>query len=186
MIREGSKTTDNVNVSHKVYLRRMATEGLGSVHVLDLFAGKGEVWKRLSPDTYQGIEIQKGKNPGAIVGDNRKIIPRLDLSKYNVIDCDSYGVPATQIKLLYENRTLRSGTVIVYTCISNKVSTVPKTLQEYAGFAGDMYEKAQTLFNGLSTELFFDYLASLGVKSVTEYEEPSVHGYTKKYGYFIV
>ena len=71
------------------------------------------------------------------------------------------------------------------TCISNKVSTIPKTLQEYAGFAGDMYDKAQTLFNGWSVELFYDYIASIGVRSVTEYEEPS-SAYTKKYGYFVV
>lgn len=164
----------------------MATKGLESLRVLDLFAGEGKVWKQLDCDTYQGVEIQRGKNRDAIVGDNKKVIPRLDLSQYNVIDCDSYGVPATQIRLLYENNTLQDGTVIVYTCISNKVSTVPKTLQEYAGFAGDMYEKAQTLFNGWSIELFFDYLASLGVRSVTEYEEPPEHGYTKKYGYFVV
>lgn len=184
-IREGAKERDSQSVSHKVYLRRMATEGIRSVSVLDLFAGKGEVWKRLEPDMYQGVEIKKDKNPNAIIGDNRKVIPRLDLSRYNVIDCDSYGVPATQIKLLYENKTLQEGTVIVYTCISNKVSTVPKTLQEYAGFAGNMYEKAQTLFNGWAVELFFDYIASLGVKSVAEYEEPS-SAYTKKYGYFVV
>lgn len=185
-IRESATKTDNTNVNHKVYLRRIATKGLRSVDVLDIFAGKGEIWKRFNPDTYHGIEIEKGKNPNAIIGDNRAVIPKLDLSKYNVIDCDSYGVPATQIKLLYENETLRKGTVIVYTCISNKVSTVPKTLQEYAGFDGQMYEKAQTLFNGWSTELFFDYLAHIGVKSVFEYEEPPRHGYTKKYGYFTV
>ena len=185
-IREGSKTTDNVNVSHKVYLRRMATEGLGSVNVLDLFAGKCEVWKRLSPDTYQGIEIERGKNQNAIVGDNRKIIPTLDLSRFNVIDCDSYGVPADQIALLYENGTMRHGTVILYTCISNKVSTVPATLQDFGGFRGDMYHKAQTLFNAHSIALFFDFLASLGVRSVTEYEEHTGKGYTKKYGYFVV
>jgi hypothetical protein len=49
-----------------------------------------------------------------------------------------------------------------------------------------MYQKAQTLFNGWAVELFFDYLASLGVSSVFEYEETREHGYTKKYGYFIV
>ena len=185
-IREGAKERDSQSVSHKVYLRRMATEGIRRVSVLDLFAGNGEVWMKLEPDSYQGVEIKKDKNPNAIIGDNRKVIPRLDLSQYNVIDCDSYGVPATQIKLLYENGTLQSDTVIVYTCISNKVSTVPKTLQEYAGFQGDMYAKAQTLFNGWSIELFFDYLASLGVRRVFEYEENPEHGYTKKYGYFVV
>lgn len=164
----------------------MATEGLDTVDVLDLFAGKGEVWKRLRPDTYQGVEIERGNNPKAIVGDNRTIIPKLDLSQYNVIDCDSYGVPADQIALLYENGTMRSGTVVLYTCISNSVSTVPSRLQDYGGFRGELYHKAQTLFNDWSIPLFFDFLASLGVDRVWEYEEPSGHGYTKKYGYFVV
>lgn len=185
-IRENATKRDNHSIPHKVHLRRTATKELASVNVLDLFAGRGELWSRLDPDTYQGIEVENGKNPNAIVGDNRLIIPKLDLSRYNVIDCDSYGVPADQIRLLYENKTLQKGTVLIYTCISNKVSTIPKTLQDYAGFRGKMYQKAQTLFNGWAVELFFDYLASLGVSSVFEYEETREHGYTKKYGYFIV
>ena len=190
--RNGSKNKhkysniDNTNIRHKVYLRRTATRKLASVNVLDLFAGRGELWKRLNPDTYQGIEIEKGKNPNAIVGDNRLIIPKLDLSKYNVIDCDSYGVPATQIKLLYDNGTLQKSTVIIYTCISNKVSITPNVLQQYAGFYGDMYRKAKTLFNGWQSQLFFDYLATLGVERVFEYEYEHAKGASKKYGYFIV
>ena len=164
----------------------MAIEMLDRVNVLDLFAGKSEVWRRLSPDTYLGIEIEKGKNPDAIVGDNRKIIPTLDLSRFNVIDCDSYGVPATQIKLLYENKTLQTGTVILYTCISNSVSSMPKSLREYAGIKKEAYVKRPSMFNAYNVPLFYDLLASLGVRMVTEYEGHTGYGYTKKYGYFVV
>lgn len=186
-IRENSKSTDNSSVSQKRYLRRRATSHLETLRVLDLFAGKGLLWRDFATEKYVAVEIDESKNQNAIHTDNRKLIPRIDLSKFNVIDLDSYGVPADQIKLIYDNKTLQDGTVIIYTCISNKVSTIPSTLARYASISRGLYEKAQTLFNGWSTELFFDYLASLGVDKVIEYEHPShEHGYTKKYGYFVV
>lgn len=188
-IRGGSKSKDNQNVAHKVHIRRLVTKELDKVSVLDLFAGRGVVWSRVGFDEYTGVEVKRGKNrnENVILGDNRKVIPTLDLSRYNVIDCDSYGVPADQIALLYENGTMRSGTTVLYTCISNKVSTMPSSLQDYAGIRGELYHKAQTLFNGHSIPLFFDFLASMGVSRVWEYEEPVVYGgYVKKYGYFIV
>lgn len=184
VIREGSKTTDNQNIRHKLYLREMATSGLRERNVLDLFAGKKEIWSRLEHSTYLGVDKKKARADGVVMADNRKVIPTLDLSKFNVIDLDSYGIPSEQIRLLFENGTMCDGTVVIYTLITNKLVVMPNNLRKYAGIS-DMYNKSSTLFCGHSEALFYDWLASMGVKSVREYSEPSSQ-YSKRYGYFIV
>ena len=184
VIREGSKTIDSQNIRHKLYLREMATSGLRERNVLDLFAGKKEIWSRLEHSTYLGVDKKKVKADGVIRADNRKVIPTLDLSKFNVIDLDSYGIPSEQIGLLFENGTIRGGTVVIYTLITNKLVVMPNNLREYAEIR-DMYHKASTLFCGHNETLFYDWLASMGVKLVREYSEPSSQ-YSKRYGYFVV
>lgn len=177
---------DNHSISAKVYLRRLATKGMRSLRVLDAFAGTGELWSHFDKDDYLAIEVNAKKNRTAINEDNRKVIPRLDLSRFNVIDLDSYGCPATQIRLLYDNGSMQDGTVIVYTSISNAVSEMPIALREHAGIPKEFYEKCQTQLCKHTPELFDSFLASLGVSRVFEYCGSHDKGYVKRYGYFTV
>ncbi len=115
--------TDNTNIESKVELRRRAVKGLEEVKVLDLFAGNNVLWSDIKTDRYFGVEREKGKGRN-LNADNLKVIPSLDLSQFNVIDLDSYGIPYQQVKALYRNPTLRKGTRIIYTCIGNAMSTM--------------------------------------------------------------
>lgn len=177
-----STSTDNANVSDKVRLRRLATQGLDELRVLDLFAGKNVLWSKFDCTRYYGIEMQKGKGKN-LYADNLKVIPSLDLSGFNVIDCDSYGIPFSQIMALYDNKTLKNGTCIIYTCISNKISGMNKQALEMFGLR-KIYKKNKVMLAGYSIDYFFEMLRRKGVKTVTEY---SVNGAFKKhYGFFFV
>ncbi len=177
-----STSTDNTGLKNKIKLRKECTQGLDTVRVLDLFAGENKIWKNIRTDRYYGIEMEKhkGKNLHA---NNLKVIPSLNLSEFNVIDCDAYGIPFQQIEALYKNGTLQKGTIIIYTAISNAFSSVNKKCLEEYGLK-KMYDKNKVLINKLALPLFFETIRKRGVRSVKEYE--IADGYVKKYGYFKV
>lgn len=175
--------TDNANVKNKVQLRKLATKDLKEIKVLDLFAGNNVLWSHFDTKKYYGIELAKGKGKN-LNADNLKVIPSLDLSKFNVIDCDSYGIPIKQILALYNNNTLQNGTVIIYTAIGNSLSALSKEiLKEYN--LEKIYKKSKVLLNKKSHDLFYGFLYKKGVRTVFEYEEPS-KTFVKKYGFFVV
>lgn len=118
-----STSTDNTHAEWKVALRKLAIKDLKEIRVLDMFAGENRLWSKIEKDYYYGIEQQKGKGKN-LYADNLKVIPSLDLSRFTIIDCDSYGIPYQQIKLVFENPTLQDGTVIIYTCISSPMSRI--------------------------------------------------------------
>lgn len=177
-----SISTDNTGLKNKIRLRKECIQGLDEVRVLDLFAGENKIWKNIGTDKYFGIEMEKNKGKN-LHANNLKVIPSLDLSEFNVIDCDAYGIPFEQIEALYKNDSLKKGTLIIYTAISSAFSGVNKKCLEEYGLK-EMYDKNKVLINKLALPLFFETLRKKGVKSVTEYE--IVGTYVKKYGYFTV
>lgn len=178
-----SISTDNANIAHKVQLRREAVKDLDRIRVLDLFAGNNVLWSHFDCDKYYGVEIVKGKGKN-LNANNVRIIASLDLSAFNVIDCDGYGVPIRQLEQIFKNPTLQSGTVIIYTAIGNAMSTLSKPIRDEFGL-NDMYRECKVLFNKRFDSFFYAWLYNRGVRSVREYKEESQH-FQKKYGYFVV
>ena len=144
--------TDNANISHKVYLRRLATKDLPELRVLDCFAGENRIWKNFETSKYYGIEKVKGKGAN-LNADNERVLASLDLSQFNVIDFDSYGIPCNVMQIAFDNPSLRHGTVIIYTCIGNAMSRLPKSIVRSLGIER-MYTKAPSLFNKHGDEYF--------------------------------
>ena len=172
---------DNTSVPDKVFLRRKATEHLSSLRVLDLYAGENVMWSHFDTERYYGIEIIKGKGRN-LHGDNKKIIDSLDLSNFNVIDCDSYGIPFDVLLKIINNKTLQKGTVIVYAAISNRLSGVSKECLKMFGLE-QMYKQAQVLIAEKAIELFYAMLEKHGVNVVHYYRIDD--NFEKHYGYFI-
>ncbi len=177
-----TKSTDNTGIENKILLRKLCVEDLEEVNVLDLFAGENKIWANIETKKYYGIEMQKGKGKN-LHADNLKVIPSLDLSKFNVIDCDSYGIPYRQIEEIYKNPTLQKGTKIIYTSISSPLSGISKKCLIENNLY-EMYKKNKVLLNKLALPLFYEMLRKQGVKKVTEYEIKD--SYIKKYGFFTV
>lgn len=174
--------TDNDHLEWKIKLRSQATQALKQICVLDLFAGENQIWSGRA-DVYYGIEHVHGKGKN-LWADNMRVIANLDLSRFNVIDCDGYGVPINQIVAIMKNPTIRPGTVIVYTAISNSMSTIAKSVQEHFHLV-KLYRKVKTIINRHNIDLFYGFLYDMGVREVWEYcIKPN--SFMKKYGYFTV
>lgn len=176
--------TDNASVSNKAELRKQATAHLAELRVLDLFAGNNILWGHFKCARYYGVEEVKGKGKN-LRANNIRVIESLDLSGFNVIDLDSYGIPFNQLVLLFENSTLAKETVIIYTCISGKMNGLNKKCLEHYGLSG-MYRKCKTLLNALSTELFYGWLYDKNIKTVKVQRPTLCTSLDKEYGYFIV
>lgn len=176
--------TDNAHIQSKINLRRMATKDIEKLRILDCFAGENKLWDSFDKDRYYGIEKLKGKGNN-LYADNLRVIKSLDLSQFNVIDLDSYGVPVKQIIELYKNPTLKIGqTIIIYTCITNKMSALNREVLKQFNL-NKIYKKCKVLMNGHSSELFYGMLYNYGVRKVYEYEIKE-NTFNKKYGYFKV
>lgn len=179
------KKTDNANIGEKVALRRMAVERLERkpLNVLDLYAGENVLWNHFKTDYYYGVEAIKGKGRNQFYGDCRKLVPHLDLGKFNLIDCDAYGSPVEVIQKLFENETLKPGTIIVYTNINYRKGRLPKELYPFFG-GKEMYNTAATLFFRYRDDAFDAILYGYGVKCVYEYTKSE--RMAKRYGFFQV
>ena len=172
--------TDNKSIGNKIFLRRKATEHLAQARVLDLFAGNNVLWRNIETARYYGVELLPGKGAN-LNADARQAIDAIDLSAFNVIDCDTYGVPFEVCRKLLEHPQVRPGTVIIYTAICGAFTGVARECLEMFGLH-EMYKIAPTLFNQSAVDYFYDMLAGFGVAQVRFYEAND--SYTKHYGYF--
>lgn len=173
--------TDNKSIANKIFIRTESIKHLDEINVLDLFAGRNVLWNNISTNNYFGIDIEnnKGKN---LKSDTRKVLQSLDLSTYNVIDCDSYGIAFDVYKNLLERNDVKKGTVILYTLITNEFTKIQNTAKFYFNYK-HFYNKAPSLFNARAIEFFYELLAEYGIKEVVYFGIRD--NFDKHYGYFI-
>ena len=172
--------TDNKSIPNKIQIREEAIKGLSEVRVLDLFAGRNTLWNNIRTDRYFGIDLQKDKGNN-LSADTRDVLTQLEFSAYNVIDCDSYGIPFDILKYLFQNKLLSKGTIVIYTAITNEFTKIQNVAKRELNFA-EFYDKAPSLFNANAIEFFYEFLAMNDVKEVNYYE---IRDHFKKhYGYF--
>lgn len=166
--------TDNSNFEKKVLLRLEALNRIDKdeINVLDCFAGYGLLWKEVKKRSDKNIKIvsiekEKGKNPTALQGDNLKYLPTLDLSKFDIIDIDAYGVPTKQIEII----TLRQWHgILIITAIESMMGNMPKELLFSVGIE-DLYKENKAVFCEYFPQFLDNYLYQKGA--------------TEKYGYFL-
>lgn len=186
----GLTGTDNSHLAMKVALRARHLPA-GAVSVLDCFAGDGVIWQKLSA-MYPGrvmvdsIEMARGKGAPSFVGDNRKLLPALDLSVYNAIDLDAYGSPWNQVVAIMGNPTRRPGAVVFYTLIRSVMGRVDTSLLVSHDFTRAMVNKAQVLSSSWGYRAWCNALAQYGVGELSEVLVPrGVDGHgVKRYGVF--
>ena len=176
-----STKTDNKSIANKIFIRKEAIKNLKEVKVLDLFAGRNVLWNNIKTDKYFGIDIQenKGKNLNA---DTRDVFDNIDLSQFNVIDCDSYGIAFDLYKKLLTRNELQKGTRIIYTAITNEFTKIQNVAKQEFNFK-HFYDKAPSLFNARAIEFFYEFLSKYGISEVNYYAIRD--NFDKHYGYFI-
>jgi hypothetical protein len=155
--------------------------------ILDCYHGNGIIWDKIKGKKRVeviGIEKEKGKGSIAIYGKCEKVIPHLDLSVFNIIDCDAYGIPYKALEALFFNKTLKDGTVIFYTFIQSVLGRSDTKMFWHIGISKIMLNKCPTLFSKIAFDCFKEFLRRNGVNVI--YDAFYHDGTSRKhYGYFI-
>jgi hypothetical protein len=153
--------TDNSFLRDKVQLR-VNNLPPGDLRVLDCYSGKGLIWAAVERITGRKIIIlpidkRPDKDDFHLPGENLEYLETLDLSRFNVVDLDAYGIPFDQIDCLI--RRGYQGTVFV-TAIQSVMGRLPNSMLEAIGFTPVQIEKAPTLLCKRGFEYLLEYLAS--------------------------
>lgn len=136
--------------------------------VLDCFGGQGLVWSRVKKATgidikYLGIDKINYGTGFYLPGDNLAYLGSIDLSRFNVVDLDSYGVPYEQLEIVFSRGFI--GRVFV-TFIQVLQGKLPYGMLEEIGFSREMITKIPTLFAKNGWDYFLEYLAKKGVRQI--------------------
>ena len=154
------KKTDNDFLRDKVDLR-IAHLPVGDIRVLDCFAGRGIVWsavRKLSGRNIKTlpIDIRNDIFTFHLSGRNEEFLSTMDLSKFNVVDLDAYGVPHEQLRILF-NRGYAG--VVFVTFIQSLFGMMPKSVLRDVGFSDAMMEKCPSLSSRRGWDFFRQWLA---------------------------
>ena len=174
--------TDNASLATKIELRKRAVSSLPALRVLDLYAGNNTLWSHFDKEKYFGVDIEQGKGQN-LTADCKRIVQSLDLSEFNVIDCDSYGIPFDVIVKIFKNKTLQNGTAIIYTAITNRLSGLNLECLRMFGVR-KIYKKCHHLIVEKALDMFYGMLYNYGVRVVCFLEVTG--NFTKHYGYFTI
>ena len=159
--------TDNSYLSDKVFLRLNNLPDKKNITVLDCYQGRGLIWawvKALSQKNIRTIGIEKRNLGFALPGDNIDYLASLDLSLFDAIDLDAYGVPFDQLDYVFSEGYQG---IIYVTFIQSIFGGLPNKLYENLGYPPEMYTKAKTMFSKHGFAKFCQYLAMRGVKKIS-------------------
>lgn len=159
--------TDNSFLADKVALRASMLPSKKQLTVLDCYAGTGRIWDQVRKKTGRKINVVSididQKQDFVLLGDNEKWLSVMDLSAYDVIDLDAYGVPFSQLEILFEKKY--KGLVFV-TFIQSGFGVLPHDMLECLGYTRRMIEKCPSLFFKKGRQKFFDYLKTRRIELV--------------------
>lgn len=167
--------TDNSFLELKIKLRIDNLPAKQKINILDVYHGQGIIWSKIINQNSKHIAIlgmdQKTYN-GIIQlrGDNVKFLKKMDLSVYDIIDLDAYGIPFKQLETIFQNRSLQKGTIFFITFIQKYHGAVQYKLLNYYGYTKKMIEKIPTLFYKNGFDKFKHYLAFKGIRHIKYYE----------------
>lgn len=166
--------TDNSYFDAKVRLRLDNLPAGPEISVLDCFAGHGLLWRAVRRRAVgRKISVlsidEKPQATGLhLVGDNMKFLPTMDLTGFNVIDLDVYGIPIKQLRLIL-SRPLRTGVTIFVTFIQSMFGVLPSRFLEDLGYTRRMIRRAPMLVNRNCQDKLLQWLALYGIQSVEIY-----------------
>lgn len=169
MSRAAIKTNnDHRLLKAKIDLRLQSLPGKSEINVLDCFGGEGVLWKMVAQKTDKKINVlsidKVRYNRVQLQGDSIKFIKTLDLSKFDIIDLDSYGSPADHLELIF-GKGYRG--VVHVTYIIQNMTPSKSTILESAGVTKRMVKKCKAVFKSNHRKYFFNYLYTNGIKKAT-------------------
>lgn len=175
----GTKKTDNHYTGDKVALRinHSPWNHEKTINILDCFGGRGVIWRavqRKSGNLINRTAIDKRNDiiDFHLHGENSKVLLGLNLSQYDVIDLDAYGIPVEQIDILVDKKF--KGTVFV-TAIQTMHGMLPRKMLDDLGFPENISTKCPTLVGRRGWEYFKQWLALKGVSEVIHRSKQRKH-----------
>lgn len=169
-----SVQTDNTFLEEKV---KFCIDNLpaGQCNVLDCYAGTGLIWRTIKEKVsgpgrrINVLGMDRKKLQGIYLqGDNLKFLASMDISKFNVIDLDAYGVPYKQLKIIF-SRKLHKEVVIFITFIQSVYGRLPTDMLVELGYSPTMIKKCPSIFFRNGFEKFKQYLAIHGIEQIRYY-----------------
>jgi len=175
-----TKKTDNSYFNEKVNLRLLSLPRKKIVTILDCYAGTGKLWKAVKKKTKKKLKIlsidKNPKQPGTLSGNNIKYLLSFDLTKFDIIDLDAYGIPFEQLKIIFKKEYFG---IVHVTIIQVMFGGMPLSLFPELGYTKEMYKKCPAIFNQDGIKKCLDFLAINDVKSIRYHWQGR-----KFYGYF--
>lgn len=179
-----SPKTDNSLLKNKISLRQEVLNKItkDKINILELYGRENIIWQRLQTTKKLNIiiierEYKKGLN---FYGDNKKYIPNMDLSTYEIIDADAYGNPFDLIDLIINNKTFKQA-YFVYTFIRAGFRSLTNNILEQCGIKKEWYRRCRTLFEYKRDYFYQNFLSKKRIEVIFEKEYNN-----KKYGYFVL
>ena len=141
------------------------------------------LWSEVKKRTDKNIKIisidQKRYKKVNLQGDNLKFLKGFDLSKYDIIDLDSYGSPSNQLDILHEKKYKG---IVHCTFIQTMSGRVNRNILNACGYSDKMINKCWTLFNRNGIDKLLTFISlRFGVEKFTIYSKDR-----KNYFYFLV
>lgn len=100
-------------------------------------------------------------------GDNRRLLRSLDLSRFDLIDLDDYGIPAEQLAIVAERAP---GTPVLVTVICQGNTPVPHLICRKLGIPVEWARRSPMAVRRLGWLRLWDgYCAALGYRTRTGY-----------------
>lgn len=179
-----ARFTDNFYFREKVKLRVDNLPAADPVDVLDVFHGRGLIWKEITRTTGRrinvlGIDRKPGMSQIYLQGDNRKF--QVDYNQFDLIDLDAYGVPYEQLEKIFKQTKREIG--IFVTFIQSVYGRLPVGFLENLGYSRSMVKKIPSIFFRHGQQKLLDYLSLHGVQNVKIYQTENKR---KNYIYFKV
>ncbi len=141
--------------------------------MLEAYGGKGLIWNEITKQTsgVKEIEIvsieEKKYERIYLRGDNRKFLKSMDLSSFDVIDLDAYGIPFEQLEIVFDKaRDGKTSHFVFVTFIQVMQGQLNKGLLNKLGYTNKMVEKIPTLFFRNVFQKFCNYLYFNGIRDI--------------------
>lgn len=157
------KTNNDLNLlKDKIDLRLNNLPDKKEINVLDLYAGEGVLWSAVKKRTDKRINVLSvDKKPYEnidLIGDNMKYLSEMDVSKFDIIDLDCYGICTKQMETIAAKNYKE---IIHTTMIQLMYFTMANSVLYANGYSYEMIQKVPTLFGRDGLNKYLRYLNSL-------------------------
>ncbi len=169
--------TNNSYTEEKIQLRLAALPEKKELNILDCYRGNSVLWDAVKKRTSKklniiGIDKRRDYEGLYLQGDNLKFLSNFDLSVFDIIDLDAYGIPYKQLEMIFLKNY--KGVVLV-TFIQSVMGNINKKLLLRLGYTESMYRKCQTLLSRNGYEKFKSYLFLNGICEVNSVNYNNKH-----------